>query len=244
MLSIRLCLLYLWGTRVRFLFLRRIWVSYQGIFIYQSHFLHKTLWDMICFEVNLKYTICKHLEVKWIPKKVFQFTMDFPFRNCGVGFHYRMKNRDRFGLPVWGFRPEAHLWRRKCQTRSLSRVNFRPAWVKSKENILIWSFPSILGDTAHWSWPRSFFFSIRLFLIPFFGEQEYVYGNKSEVIPAWSVWFNLVESRGFMFEGKGWHWGRRSPRFQSPSGRHFESFFFKIFSKIWISVGCTAFIRL
>lgn len=97
--------LYLWATRITFLFSGRIWVSHQGIFIYQPHFLHKTPWEMICFKLSLKYSkICSYLEIKLIPKKIFLLLIDFPFHNCSVGFNYRMEKRQ-----VWASWPGC-LW--------------------------------------------------------------------------------------------------------------------------------------
>ena len=57
-------------------------------------------------------------------------------------------------------------------------------------------------------------------------------------------WMNN-KNRGFMFERNCQPWRKRSPRLQEfHLDNIFETFFFKIFSKIWISMNCTTFKRL
>lgn len=125
--------LYLWATWVRFLFSGRIWVSHQGIFIYQLHFLHKTLWEMICFKLNLKHSkICSYLEIKAMPKKIFLLLIDFPFHNCSAGFSYRMGKR-----PVGA---------------SYARVPVRRSFVKKK--MLYPHYPEWISGLLEWNQRR------------------------------------------------------------------------------------------
>ena len=57
-------------------------------------------------------------------------------------------------------------------------------------------------------------------------------------------WMNN-KNREFMFERNCQPWRKRSSRFQeSYLDNIFETLFFKIFSKIWISMNCTTFISL